>query len=844
MKNNFLKKIYYSLLRNISWYEINNNKNDIKQQTKIEQKILELLNPRSFRITNTNYLSRNEIPVYSLPNFLIINWPKGIDNSYFKSYQVLEYFKDIGMIRFKLTLSHDVSKEFNLKGFDNWQDILKNCENLITKQFNDENVTSYLSSLNFKVINGKVFDSTLNQLIKPILQNPFIKLTALKINIVAIDYLKEEFTLQINWDLDEKFQLLLHLNSKYIAYINEQTKLLNEFVTKNEIIKNNINNADFTKINDEDYLNDIWKKDLVGFEQYLDLKLNVVNVDYINALVQINFYDKNNQINMQNQFSILSLRKIIEDKKFLTSVIYNIQFLKNLKDAFLNNNLNDKNVNEILNKFAINTEEYELRWNKNINIPVLLIEIAHKTNSNIFVSNKITLSELYHEYSDKYISPSEYNELTYNDLNFFDILLKEYKTLPTNQDIFKYLIFKYKAEWKEIIAENPFYLEFQNDTKENETIHLVLNILSLGSRITKEIYSEQQEEDLLNNYSELIVKNSKITQYLMQLSFDEINDIKPRIKDKINDLLKQNNLYNEKFNNFDINLEYEIPYNFFKFNFYSINEPSIKTTKYLNITIKTYSSLNNLLFNTGFNATLIELLQYLFNKESVINKEELNNLFIEKINGINLTNIDYIKQDIDENNFKLVITFKYLFPNIDFNISRLNKEANINEVVNEFSIYLADTFKYEHDNENKNQVEEFKLNEIVKYINQDKFNILLNYEGTVKVTWFSTNNPIISYEIEIPQENIFISDYTYDLMQLRTSYSSLKENFDTKTKNELIQKIQTLKKANYSDVKELCDQLFINNKFKWFKLNKLSFFVNTEQNIDVFFNKELIGTLN
>ncbi|MBO6021455.1 hypothetical protein J6P68_01220 [bacterium] len=238
----------------------------------------------------------------------------------------------------------------------------------------------------------------------------------------------------------------------------------------------------------------------------------------------------------------------------------------------------------------------------------------------------------------------------------------------------------------------------------------------------------------MNNYSELIVKNSKITQYLMQLSFDEINDIKPRIKDKINDLLKQNNLYNEKFNNFDINLEYENPYNFFKFNFYSINEPSIKTTKYLNISIKTYSSLNNLLFNTGFNATLIELLQYLFNKEAFINKEELNNLFIEKINGINLTNIDYIKQDIDENNFKLVITFKNLFPNIDFNISRLNKEANINDVVNEFSIYLADTFKYEHDNENENQVEEFKLNEIVKYINQDKFNILLNYEGTVKVT--------------------------------------------------------------------------------------------------------------
>ncbi|MBO7043275.1 hypothetical protein J6W34_01825 [bacterium] len=50
---------------------------------------------------------------------------------------------------------------------------------------------------------------------------------------------------------------MLHLNSKYIAYINEQTKLLNEFVSKNEIIKNNIKNADFTKINDEDYLNDI-----------------------------------------------------------------------------------------------------------------------------------------------------------------------------------------------------------------------------------------------------------------------------------------------------------------------------------------------------------------------------------------------------------------------------------------------------------------------------------------------------------------------------------------------------------------------------------------------------------
>ena len=555
MKNNFFKKIYYSLLRNISWYEIN-NKNDIKKQIKIEQKILELLNSKSFKITNTNYLSRNEIPVYSLPNFLVINWPKGIDDSYFKSYQVIDYFKDIGMVKFKLTLSHDVSKEFNLKGFDNWQDILKNCENIITKQFDDEKVLSYLSSSKFKVSNGKVFDYDLNQLIKPILQNQFIKLNALKLNIVAIDYLKEEYTLQINWDLDPKFQLSLHLNSKYIAYINEQTRLLSEFINNNEIVRQNIYDLDFSKINDANYLNDIWKKDLTSFNQYHTLKVSLIHIDYTNAKVLLNFYDQANQINAQNEFVILALKKLIDSKKYIQTVINNLQFLNTIKELFLNNNLNEQNIIDILNKYGIDYNEYILKWNKNINIPVLLIEIAHKNNQDIFVSNKITLPETYHNYADKYISPSEYNELTYNDLSFLQIIVKQYKYLQANKDIYQDLITKYKAEWKDILNNYPFYIEYEN-TKNDDNVHLILTIISQGSRISKEIYSIKPQEDLVIDYGNLITKNEAIVQYLTHLSFSKINEIKPKINEIIKEILLKNNLYINQFNDIEISLKYE-----------------------------------------------------------------------------------------------------------------------------------------------------------------------------------------------------------------------------------------------------------------------------------------------
>ena len=581
MKNNFFKKIYYSLLRNISWYEINNN-NDIKKQIKIEQKILELLNSKSFKITNTNYLSRNEIPVYNLPNFLIINWPKGIDNSYFKSYQVIDYFKDIGMIKFKLTLSHDVSKEFNLKGFDNWQDILKNCENIITKQFEDEKVLSYLSSSKFKVNNGRVFDYDLNQLIKPILQNQFIKLNALKLNIVAIDYLKEEYTLQINWDLDPKFQLPLHLNSKYLAYINEQTRLLTQFIKNNEIVRQNIYNLDFAKINDANYLNDLWKKDLTSFNQYHNLKLNLINIDYANAKLLLNFYDEINQINVQNEFEVLALKNFIESKKHLQTVINNLQFLNTIKELSLNNTLNEENATNILNNYGIDTNEYILKWNKNINIPVLLIEIAHKNNQNIFVSNKITLTESYHNYADKYISPSEYNELTYNDLGFLQILVKQYKYLPIHKDIYHDLITKYNVEWKDILNEHPFYIEYENIENE-DNVHLILTIIAQGLRVTKEIYSDKPQEDLVIDFSNLITKNNAIMQYLTHLSFSEINEIKPRINEIIKEILLKNNLYKNQFNDIQTNLKYEKPYNHFEFEIFDLKNSSVKITKYLNI---------------------------------------------------------------------------------------------------------------------------------------------------------------------------------------------------------------------------------------------------------------------
>ncbi|MBR4486504.1 hypothetical protein IKS57_04015 [bacterium] len=49
----------------------------------------------------------------------------------------------------------------------------------------------------------------------------------------------------------------MHLNSKYIAYINEQTRLLSEFINNNEIVRQNIYDLDFSKINDANYLNDI-----------------------------------------------------------------------------------------------------------------------------------------------------------------------------------------------------------------------------------------------------------------------------------------------------------------------------------------------------------------------------------------------------------------------------------------------------------------------------------------------------------------------------------------------------------------------------------------------------------
>ncbi|MBO7084595.1 hypothetical protein J6W20_01475 [bacterium] len=74
---------------------------------------------KNFKITDSNYVQETSSPIFSLPNFMQINWPSGTDATYFKSYEVLKYFEDVGMIKFKLTLAHDTSKEYLIKGFNN-----------------------------------------------------------------------------------------------------------------------------------------------------------------------------------------------------------------------------------------------------------------------------------------------------------------------------------------------------------------------------------------------------------------------------------------------------------------------------------------------------------------------------------------------------------------------------------------------------------------------------------------------------------------------------------------------------------------------------------------------------
>ncbi|MBR4486505.1 hypothetical protein IKS57_04020 [bacterium] len=75
----------------------------------------------------------------------------------------------------------------------------------------------------------------------------------------------------------------------------------------------------------------------------------------------LNFYDQANQINAQNEFVILALKKLIDSKKYIQTVINNLQFLNTIKELFLNNNLNEQNIIDILNKYGIDYNEYILK---------------------------------------------------------------------------------------------------------------------------------------------------------------------------------------------------------------------------------------------------------------------------------------------------------------------------------------------------------------------------------------------------------------------------------------------------------------------------------------------------
>ena len=844
MKNNLLKKIFYCLGNDVPWYELSNDKNNEKKQIKLENKILNLMTAKNFKITDSNYVQETSSPIFSLPNFMQINWPSGTDATYFKSYEVLKYFEDVGMIKFKLTLAHDTSKEYLIKGFNNWNDILTHCESDIEAKFKSTPVMDYLKSKEFACFLGQVNDQHLESLIGSLYDNHFIKEKSIKMSIVGIDYQSNCYSLQINWLVDPKYHYLLKIDSAFVSYLKEQIDLLTNFVNTNETLINNLKKITLRKISDQAYMNNFWKQ---GLEDYLKahkfdkLELTIRDINEANSTMMVDFYDPYIKNDVTNTYVIDDLLKAKEVRTQIIKVLHTYEFNDKLVSLYTNKQLNNENATSLLKEFGFD-ENFTLNWKEHNQLPQLMVEIKSVNLSQCSATNLISIPSLFAKFVNNYISTMQFSEIVFGDPAFQKILIDNYFDYSQlNNDCFSLAMEQYDAVWKQQVLEHPFKVM----TKVNQVDPIIYISNVNGILNSHEIYSTNKQITLnMTKYLDLLAKDDEFVKMLCQQSYDELtsSDFDKKLKVFADNLIIKHNQLNLANSNYHLHLDYTAPFQVF--NIVVKDNEQHQANKYIsNKYSHNYLGLSTAVHNPGFYNKLTELAQNWFaNPKQEIDKEAINNLIASYVEGVYFDNITYQKQletDAQTNQPIIIfkILFKVLFPVMEFSIAKLEKEVDLATLSNLFSEQVANYLAVQ-----TNQVNEYKVSDLIKQFNNTKFTALDKEDGKVTISqWNSDSNSMIMYAISIPSLSIDISDYTFNLKMVLDAWKDV-----NKFNDELISKIKQTLPANQLVKFKQNQSLFnpgldLSNKPSWWKNDRLGFKLN-DHSLDIYYGNLLIQT--
>ena len=844
MKNNLLKKIFYCLGNDVPWYELANDKNNEKKQIKLENKILNLMTSKNFKITDSNYVQETTSPVFTLPTFMQINWPNGTDATYFKSYEILKYFEDVGMIKFKLTLTHDTSKEYLIKGFNNWNDILSRCESDIEAKFKSAPVMDYLKSKDFTCFLGQVNDAHLDSLISSLYDNHFIKDKSIRINIVGIDYQNNCYSLQINWLVDPKYHYILKIESAFVTYLKEQINLLTQFITTNQALVDNIKQINLSKISDQTYLNNFWKKGLETYikEHHFDkLELNIRDINEANCSIMVDFYDPYIKNDVTNVYVINDLVNAKETRAKIIKTLHTYEFNEKIVNLYAQQQLTTENAINLLKEFCFD-DNFLLSWKEHNQLPQLLVEIKSTSLSQCSATNFISVPSLFAKFANNYISTMQFSEIVFADPTFQKILIDNYFAYSQlNADCFNEIMEHYDQVWKQQVLEHPF--KIMAKANQVDPITYISNVNGILNQ--HEIYSTNKLATLsMTKYLDLLTKDDDFTKMLYQQTYAELtsSDFDKKLKVFADNLIIKQNQLDWENSNYHLHLDYPAPYQVF--NLVVTNNNGSQATKRINNKYAhNYMALSSLGVNLSFFKKLYELAQPWFaNKEQPINNDEINNLIASYLEGVYFTNITYQKQfEADEKTNEevviLKIVFKDLFPPIEFKISKATKQVDLASLSNTFSEQVANYLATQTDHPN-----EYKVGDLIAKLNASEFNALNKEDGIVTISqWNSNEDPMIMYAIKIPSLNIEISDYTFNLQMIKDAWAKI-NHFNDEIINKTKQTLTNNELVKFKQNKPLFSEgLDTTNKPSWWKNDRLGFKLN-DHSLNIYYGNLLIQT--
>ena len=596
-------------------------------QEKIKKEIKDVYDFKKYYLINRDWLE--EYKEFFLYDFIKKKLDNHINNNNYTYKKIKNDLNDIvkndiGQIRLfsETQISDFIRNASNLEYLN--EDIKINIDNINyefekeTARGPDENIVSYNIPLNFEIVNEDIYKLLI----------------------------KEEFFYNMNDNIEESLAYKILLGDNQIIIKNKVNKKNKD---KNLILNN--------------YLIYIYNNDFELEQNEQNNEKNNKQQDrYI--LKYILNYDKDNSF--FNDFQEIlknGLNKFIKDKDIdINKKYYEKRIIddnKNIIGKFININLNEKDIKNIVN--LNNNENQKINGNDNI-------KINDNINGNNYMNNNDEKGE---KFDSEFIKEKNKKSLN-NEINENNNLIN----INESNNIFKYDINSLKRRINIIV---PFMKEFYKNVINNEKNDLkikllipdeIINIMK-NVKLTKIVLISEQSSkilnyNLINNYinSSEEIKNEFLNnnkQELIQI-YKTLNDIKPAYFELINDYnecnqyIKENRkifiLYKERFQ--DI---YHVPNNINIYYFVNNGKSYIyfEEEKIIVQIIKD---------NDSENKDLYLLKNYIIDKYDLLNSfnlevekyKDLNNIIDNEIYNFNfikefyLINNDSLKEEIKNNN--------------------------------------------------------------------------------------------------------------------------------------------------------------------------------------------------